>query len=71
MKELEEQMKTLRELGESYSLKWIGQKIKEHYKDHVYFVSEPGIATKVFLTDMANSTLSDAWYEERKDKIPE
>ena len=35
------------------------------------FVFVPGITIKVFLTDMDNSTLPNAWYEERKDKIPE
>ena len=69
MKELEENMKTLTESGESYSSQRIGQKLKEHYQGLVYFVSEPGIATKVFFTDMAKSILSDARYEERKDKI--
>ena len=69
MKELEENMKMLRESGESYSYKRIGQKLKEYYQDLVYFVCEPGIVIKVFFTDMANSILSDAWYEERKDKI--
>ena len=71
MKELEEKMKRLTESGKSYSSKWIGQKLTEHYQDLVYFVSKLGIATKVFFTDIANSTLSDAWYEERKNKIQE
>ena len=35
----------------------------------MYVVSEPDISTKVFFCDMADRTLSDAWYKERKDKI--
>ena len=57
------------ESGERFSSKWTGQKLKEHYQDFVYVVSEPDISTKVFFCDMADSTLSDAWYKERKDKI--
>ena len=64
-------MKTSTKSGEIYSSKWIGQKFKEHYQDLVYYASKPGIATKVFFTDMSNSVWSDAWYIGRRYKIQE
>ena len=43
MKELKKYMKTLAEPDKSCSSKWIGQKLKEHFQDLVYFVFEPAV----------------------------
>ena len=64
-------MKEYSEGEEVYGTKSIKQKLKEKYKDNVFFAEISGRKNVVCFQDMANWIVSDKWYEERNLDIDE
>ena len=59
-------MSTLSNSEEVYSVKWLKRNLKEHYKDSIVFIDEPGRSNVVCFKDIPASIISDKWYEDRK-----
>ena len=55
-----------------YSNKWLTTKLKEKYKDSLYFAEVNGRSDVVCFSNMVNYIANDKWYESRKlDKTKE
>ena len=55
-----------------YSIKWVKTKLKEKYKDSLYFPEINGRSDVVCFSNMVNYIVNDKWYESRKsDKTKE
>ena len=55
-----------------YSTKWLTTKLKEKYKDSLYFAEVNGRSDVVCFSNMVNYIANDKWYESRKlDKTKE
>ena len=52
---------------EVYSVVWLKKKLKERYKDSIYFAEIDGVSDVACFKEMASYILNDAWYKERKE----
>ena len=54
-----------------YGVQRIKQKLQERYDGSIIFSDEEGKSNLVYLRDMTNKILSDAWYKSRNSDISE
>lgn len=57
--------------GTIYSRKWFKSKLKDHYKESIFFSEQTGKSDIVCFNDTASSVISDNWYKERKQNVEE
>ena len=62
-------MIALSKSGETYTVKTLKTKLKEHYKDYIYFAELDGKPDIVSFADTNKYIISSKWYEERKESI--
>ena len=68
VRDLHAKMKELAGNGEEvYSAVWLKKKLKERYKDSIYFTEIDGVSDVACFKEMASYILNDAWYKERKE----
>ena len=49
-----------------YTTKWLKKKLKDKYKDHIFFAELNGKSDVVCLKDTASLIINNAWYEARE-----
>ena len=54
-----------------YSIKWFRMKLKEKYKETIFFTGHPGKPSLVCFKDSARDIISEKWFKERKQNIDE
>ena len=56
----------LAEFTDVYTVKWLKNKQKEKYEEHVFFAETKGCANTVCFKDLASYLVNEKWYTERK-----
>ena len=69
--ELHDKMIELSDGSEVYSVKWLKQKLHEHYEDLIFFAEVDGRGNVLCFKNMANFIVNDKWYSERKKDTKE
>ena len=52
-----------------YTFKWLKNKLKEKYEEHIFFAEIKGRANVVCFKDFASYLVNEKWYKERKTKL--
>ena len=52
-----------------YTVKWLKNKLKEKYEEHIFFAEIKGRANVVCFKDFASYLVNEKWYKERKTKL--
>ena len=66
LKEIHEKMLALSENKDVYSQKWLRIKLKERYKDNIFFTEINGKANVVCFRNLAGFLLNDVWFSNRR-----
>ena len=70
--EADAELYTVTDIDTVYSTKWLTTKLKEKYKDSLYFAEVNGRSDVVCFSNMVNYIANDKWCESRKlDKTKE
>jgi hypothetical protein len=67
--ELREKMVVICGEERTYTSKWLKNRIKDRYKEHVHFAEINGKPNVVCFKDVANYLLNDKWYNSRKESM--
>ena len=67
LSELHEKMVELSQDGNTYSVKTLKTKLKEHYIDFIYFAEIEGKPNIVCFRDTINHIINSTWYEGKKE----
>ena len=59
-------MSELAESTEVYAVKWLKNKLKEKYGEHIFFAEIEGHANVVCFKDLASYLFNEKWHTERK-----
>ena len=62
VKELREKMKNITKRDDVYSCKWLKQKLKIKYEEHIFFAEIHGKSDVVCFKDIASYVLNEKWY---------
>lgn len=65
--ELREKLKEIAQDDNVYQIKWIKEKLKIKYGDHISFSSLRGHSDIVCLKDITNYIITDQWYNKKKE----
>ena len=65
LKEVHKKMKEFAGDNDTYSVKWLKTKLKDKYKDHIYFTEEDGCKNIVCFKNTASLVINDQWYADR------
>ena len=59
----------LAESTDVYTVKWLKNKLKEKYGEHIFFAKIKGRANVVCFKDFASYLVNEKWYRQRKTKL--
>ena len=65
LEDLETKMKEF-SVGTTYTKKWLKEKLKKHYGDHIYFTDIPGTRNVVCFRNMIDYIICNNWNENRE-----
>ncbi|XP_065911780.1 uncharacterized protein [Dysidea avara] len=69
--ELHAKMSEFSDGSDVYTLKWLKQKLHEHYEDFIFFADVEGRGTVLCFRNMASYIINDKWYSEKKENTEE
>ena len=69
--ELHDKMREFSGGSDTYTPKWLKQKLHKHYEGCIFFTEVKGCGSILCFNNMAGNTINDKWYLEKKENIEE